>query len=421
MGVIDAADSPLLDWISQQRAQLESTLLSLVEINSGTHNREGVNRIGARINQLMQTTLHVLPDQVELDPWQQITLQGHAVEQPLGKLCVARKRPDAPVQVLLCGHLDTVFQPQSPFQHATYIDENTLNAPGCADMKGGILVMLTALQALEQHPLHKQIGWTVLLNPDEEIGSPGSAGWLAQEARHHHLALLYEPALPDHSLAGARKGSGNFTLIINGRSAHAGRNPEAGRNAICAAADAVAALNALNAARPGLTLNVGLISGGETTNKVPDRAVIKFNIRIQQAEDAEWCLHRLEDIQLTINQRDGFSAHLHGGFGRMPKQLDLHHQQLYTLAQQCGSALNINLRWQSTGGCCDGNNLSSLGLPNIDTLGARGGMIHSEQEFICLDSLTERAQLSALILFHLARHGVPFAGTETAKGGQHER
>jgi glutamate carboxypeptidase len=421
MAAIQVDDQALLDWIGQQRTRLESTLLELVGINSGTHNREGVNLLGTHLNQLMHSTLGVLPEQVELDPWQQITLDGQAQEKQLGMLCLARKRPEAPVQLLLCGHLDTVFQQNSPFQHAAYLDEHTLNAPGAADMKGGILVMLTALHALEQHPLRDQVGWTVLLNPDEEIGSPGSAGWLALEARRHHLALLYEPALPDNTLAGARKGSGNFTLVINGRSAHAGRNPEAGRNAICAAADAVAALNALNAARPGLTLNVGLISGGETTNQVPDRAVIKFNVRIQQAEDAGWCLHRLEDIQLAVNQRDGFSAHLHGSFGRMPKQLDARHQQLYALAQQCGNALQLDIHWQPTGGCCDGNNLSNHGLPNVDTLGVRGGMIHSEQEFICLDSLTERAQLSALMLFHLARYGVPFADTETAKGGQHER
>lgn len=405
---LHAEDKPILDWIDRRRDWLESRLLELVNINSGTHNRVGVDHTGERFAALFSEQLGASVDKVTLDPWQQVTLQGQIIEKKLGALWCLRKRRDAPIQVLLCGHLDTVFAKDSTFQSAAYLDKNTLNAPGAADMKGGILVMLTALEALDQHPLCEQIGWTVLLNPDEEIGSPGSAGWLAKEAPHHHLGLAYEPSLPDGNLAGQRKGSGNFTLVVNGRSAHAGREPEKGRNAISAAARAIDALDRLNGARDGLTVNVGIIAGGETTNQVPERAVVKFNIRIKMPDDANWVLTQLENIQLSINQQDGFNAKLHGSFGRMPKVLDSSHNALYQLLQRCGQQLQLDLSWHPTGGCCDGNNLSSLGLPNIDTLGVRGGLIHSPDEFICLDSLTERASLSALLLFELARNGLPF-------------
>ncbi|MGB0466003.1 MAG: hydrolase [Pontibacterium sp.] len=406
--IIHATEADILKQLSLQRPWMETRLLELVNLNSGTQNYQGVNAVGALISALFSERLAAPVEKIQLDPWQKITLSGQSVESPLASLWCLRKRPRAPLQVLLCGHLDTVFPLESGFQQATYLTENTLNGPGAADMKGGLLVMLAALEALEQHPLCANLGWTVLLNPDEEIGSPGSAAWLAKEAVHHHIGLVYEPCLPDGCLAGARKGSGNFSLLIQGRSAHAGREPENGRNAIVAAARTIGQLEALNGVREGLTLNTGIIAGGETTNQVPDLTVVKFNIRIKTAQDAHWSLMQLEKIQQSINQCEGFSARLYGGFGRMPKQLDHKHLALYQLVKDCGAALNLELNWQPTGGCCDGNNLSNLGLANIDTLGVRGGFIHSVDEYICLDSLTERAGLSALLLFQLAHHGLPF-------------
>lgn len=398
---------PILKWLDQHRPWMEDRLLELICINSGTHNPVGINRVGEYYAALFAERLEAAIDKFSLDPWQRITMLGHLEEQELGCLWRIRKRPDAPIQVLLCGHLDTVFGQESGFQKSTYQDRDTLNGPGAADMKGGILVMLSALEALEQHPDHHNVGWTVLLNPDEEIGSPGSAGWFAREAHRHHLGMVYEPALPDGNLAGSRKGSGNFTLTLVGQSAHAGRNPEDGRNAINAAAHAIKLLEQIDGAREGLTINTGIIQGGTSTNQVPDTCVVKFNVRIRHPEDADWCLTQLENVQLAMNQINGFSASLHGSFTRMPKALDDAHIELFSLLKECGQQLQLDLKWIPTGGCCDGNNLSNHGLPNIDTLGVRGGFIHSPDEFICLDSLNERAKLSALMLITLAHDGLP--------------
>ncbi|WP_286240924.1 hydrolase [Neptuniibacter halophilus] len=412
---LEQQEQLLLRQLAEKQALREHQLIELVEINSGSLNPAGINQTGERCAHWF-APISDSCERLPLPHWQRMDFSGEIIEQPLGDLWRFRRRPDAPCQILLCGHTDTVFPPESPFQHAIRLDHARLNAPGAADMKGGILVILSALEALEAHPLGTEVGWTLLLNPDEEIGSPGSADLLASEAGRHHLGLIYEPALPDGNLAGQRKGSGNFTLCVRGRAAHAGRNPEQGRNAINKAAELALELQNMNQARPGLTLNNGMIRGGETTNKVPDLAVLKFNIRIENKADADWCQQQLQGMILRHNHDEGFNLALHGGFGRLPKNLDAQHLALYKLVQNCAKDLGQDLNWQATGGCCDGNNLSAAGLANIDTLGVTGNFIHSTDEFIYLDSLTERARLSALLLFRIAANGLPF--TPASRSGE---
>jgi glutamate carboxypeptidase len=182
------------------------------------------------------------------------------------------------VQLLFTGHMDTVFGENHAFQESRWLEEGVLNGPGVADMKGGLAVMLAALKSIESSGAAKQIGYEVIINSDEEIGSQGSAPLIASAAKGKTAALTYEPStLPDGTLAGARPGSGNYSLVIRGRSAHAGRNPEDGRNAIHAAADLALRLEAIK--RDGLSVNSGRIEGGGPTNVVPDLAVLRVNLR----------------------------------------------------------------------------------------------------------------------------------------------
>ena len=298
--------------------------------------------------------------------------------------------------------MDTVYAIDSPFQTVRELDTDRLNGPGVADLKGGLLVMFLALSALERSPHRERIGWEVLFNPDEEIGSRGSAPLLAEAAQRNHLGLIYEPAYADGNLASARKGSGNFDLVINGRAAHAGRNPEDGRNAIAAASELITALNALNGQREGLTLNPGYVRGGGALNIVPDLCVFKFNVRTSQPSDECW-LHEQLDLLLTrVNARDGYSVELRGGFTRPPKVFDEKNQRLAAMIGDCGRELGLDLQFKPTGGCCDGNNLAAHGLANIDNLGVVGGDIHSEREWMRVSSLAERGKLSALLLLRLA-------------------
>jgi glutamate carboxypeptidase len=263
--------------------------------------------------------------------------------------------------------------------------------------------MLHALMALEQSPLASQLGWQVVLNPDEEIGSIASDPLLKQAVVGKHLGLVYEPSLADGTMAGARKGSGNFSLVVRGRAAHAGRNPEDGRNAIAALAELTSGVFVLNGKREGVTLNPGKIEGGGALNVVPDLAILRFNIRTRVVDDEAWVLTELNKLVESLSHKDGFAAELHGHFTRRPKPMAPAVKALFDVVQQCGAELGLVLGITPSGGCCDGNNLWHYGLPNVDTLGVRGANIHSADEICYLDSLSERAQLSALLLMKLAK------------------
>ena len=385
--------------------------MRLASINSGSFNVAGVNAVAQRLRSLF-APLAAEAETLPVAPYRNTTDDGGTRERALGHALRLRKRPDAPLQVFLCGHMDTVFGAEHPFQQVQQPSADILHGPGVADLKGGLLVMLLALGALERSEWRDRIGWEILLTPDEEIGSRGSAPLLAEAAQRNHFGLVYEPAFADGRLAAQRKGSGNFDVIVRGRAAHAGREPQLGRNAIRAAADFIAALDNLNGQREGLTLNPGYVHGGGALNIVPDCCVFKFNARTAQAADECWLQDQLDLLMTRINSRDGFHLELRGGFTRPPKSFDPATQQLAGLIGDCGRSLGLELQFKPTGGCCDGNNLAALGLPNIDNLGAVGGDIHSDREFVRLSSLTERAKLSALLLLRLASGELSWQGRQ---------
>jgi glutamate carboxypeptidase len=302
------------------------------------------------------------------------------------------------VQVALTGHYDTVF-PASHACQKIWRDGDNMRGPGVADMKGGLSLMLAALEAFEAASGDKRIGYTLLMSPDEEIGSPASAPLLAELGARAQVGLTYEPALADGSVVSSRKGSGNFSLAFRGRAAHVGRAFADGRSAIIAASEAALALHKLNGARDGVTFNVGAIDGGSAVNVVPERAVLRFNVRAPDAESAAWAEAAVRGIAAA--QRNGISAHLHGGMTRPPKPLTPAQQTILSWTQQAGAALGLDIKAQPSGGVCEGNNLAAAGCPNIDTLGPCGGGLHSDQEFALISSFAERAKLSLLMLMGL--------------------
>ncbi len=392
----------ICDWIERQQAHMLDSTISLANVNSGSTNVDGLHRMADEF----LTKFRSIADGVDLTalaPIEQVDDSGNSFQQETGKLLSAHKRPDAPLQILLCGHMDTVFSQASSFQQCSYLDDNTLNGPGVADMKGGLMVLLTALTAFEKSSLRDLLGWRVIINPDEEIGSLASASVLEQAAKQAHVGLVYEPALADGTLAGERKGSGNFSLVVKGKAAHAGREFELGRNAIAALAQAMSQLHELNGQRDGVTINLGRINGGGALNSVADNAVCHFNVRTKIAEDEVWVDEKIQAVITFLQQQDGINATLHGKFSRAPKQLTPANQQLFSWLFESANTLGISVQTRPTGGCCDGNNLAKAGLPNIDTLGVRGANIHTDKEILLIDSLAERAKLSFVLLETLAR------------------
>jgi len=380
---------------------MREELLHLSNLNSGSFNAAGVDACAARLRQLF-APLGATAESIAVAPYRYTDDRGEWRERPLGHALRLRKRPDAPLRVFLCGHLDTVYGLDHPFQTAQAAGEDRLHGPGVADLKGGLLAMYLALSALERSPQRERIGWEVLFNPDEEIGSRGSAPLLAEAAQRNHFGLVYEPAYPDGGLASERKGSGNFDVVVRGRAAHAGRNPEDGRNAIAAAAALATQLQGVNGRREGLTLNVGYVHGGGALNIVPDRCVLKFNVRTSRHEDEAWLLDAVNRLLETANAREGYALELRGGFTRPPKPVSAGTARLQQLLGDCGRHIGLDLQFRPTGGCCDGNNLAAHGLANVDNLGVVGGEIHSEREWMRLSSLGERGKLSALLLLRLA-------------------
>src|SRR5439155_10465039 len=249
---------------------------------------------------------------------------------------------------------------------------------GVADMKGGLAVMLAGLKAFEASPGASSIGYELVINSDEEVGSPGSSALIAAAAKGKQAAFTYEPAIaPDGTLAAARPGSGNFAILVLGKSAHAGRNPQEGRNAILAAADV--ALRLADAAGPDLSVNPARIDGGGPNNVVPDHAVLRINLRPRTAEAQERAEATLQLVMETVGRERDVRISLHGGFARPPKPFDPAAERLFDFVAHCGSDLNQTIAWRDTGGVCDGNIIAAQGVPVVDTMGVRGGAIHSAE------------------------------------------
>lgn len=398
MGALSTTEQAMLDRVDP--AAMLDRVLAWSAINTGTRNLDGLARQAA----LLADACAALPGEVTLEeaaPVEAIGADGVARAIAHGQHLVLRVRPGANRRYLLTGHMDTVFAADHPFQTARWLDGETLNGPGVADMKGGIAVMLAALAAFETGPNAAGVGYDVLINADEETGSLSSAPLIARLAMGKAAALTFEPsALPDGTLAGERAGSGNFAVTIHGRSAHAGRNPEDGRNAVVAAAALALRLAALR--NPDLSVNPARIDGGSANNVVPDLAVLRFNIRPRSDGAAARFAAALAEAIAAIEAEHEVHAHVHGGLSRPPKPMTTEAEALFTMVRDCGAALGQTIGWRATGGVCDGNNIAACGVPVVDTMGVRGGAIHSDQEFLIVPSLAERARLATLVLHRLS-------------------
>lgn len=399
---LNADERAVLDWIDSRADHMIDTVKAWSAINSGSRNAQGLERMRACLEEAF-AELGGEISAIDLPPTTVVDPDGTVREQEFTPSFHCRLRPQAPVRIVMTGHHDTVFPVDSHFQSTELWDADTLNGPGVADMKGGILVMLHGLLGLERSPWRDEIGVDVLISPDEEIGSLGSGPVIADLGGGADIGMTYEPALADGSLAGARKGSGNWALKVSGRSAHAGREHHLGRNALAAACQFGLGLDELNGRREGVTFNLARIDGGGPPNVVPDNAVARFNVRVKTENDRTWVEAELERLVDEIRVRDGIEAELHGGFTRPPKPMTPANARMFEWTRAAGGTLGLDIRWQDTGGVCEGNNLWAAGCPNVDTLGVRGADIHSDREIVKLSSFAERAKLSAVMLMKFAK------------------
>ena len=400
LGELTDLDQMALDRLAARQDAMLARTIAWSKVNTGSYNAEGLQRFAPMLAEAFAET-EAKVELLDTKPIENIQANGEIEDFQSGPVLRAVARPDAPNQVIFTGHYDTVF-PKGTFTEVTDLGGGKYNGPGLTDMKGGICVMLEAIKAFETGPLKDKLGYKVILTPDEEIGNHASNEAIMTAARSAHIGLTFEPCMEDGSFSGARKGSAVWDVIFKGRSAHAGREPEKGRSALMAAAEFALKIEALTDTRIGTTFNIGSIDGGDAVNVVPALCVVRLGARAPDGPSADWAQGEVDRILTEVLKRDGITVHTHGGFYRPPKPRNAAQEQLFGDVAETAKALGIEINFVDTGGVCEGNNVFAAGTPNIDTLGVRGGRIHSSEEFIMADSLSERAGLAALILHRIA-------------------
>lgn len=394
-------DDAICERIVDMETSMQSRTFKWAEINTGSWNKEGLEKLAPQLGDAF-SALEADIELIATDPFEKIGDTGDVEAFETGPVIRMSSRPDAEMQVVMSGHYDTVFPPNT-FTDIKDLGDGKFNGPGLSDMKGGLSVMLGALQAFEAGPLKEKIGYQIVITPDEETGNFASAPYLTKAAQSGPMiGMTYEPCMDTGAMSGGRKGSAVFDVVLKGRSAHAGRAKEEGRSAIEAAAAMVVALERLNGQFEGVTFNVGAIDGGGAVNIVPDLAIVRFGARAPDAEAAAWATAQVEALLNAAAAQDGISGHMHGGFYRPPKPRNAAQQSLFTAVSETGKAIGLELEFVDTGGVCEGNNIFAAGVPNVDTLGVMGGRIHSAEEYVIMSSFVERAQLSALLLNRIA-------------------
>ncbi len=397
---------PHVESLQQDRSEMLDGVTRFCNQNSGTFNLDGL----AAMHQLVWDAFSILGGEMQslaVDPYSSVDEKGHLVARPLGRAIHIVKRAEVRPRVLLCIHMDTVYGPDHPFQRCEFEDEERtrLRGPGVIDAKGGLVVMLHALKALEASPLANRIGWEVVVNPDEEIGSPGSEELLKQCAARADVGLLFEPAYVDGAMVSARKGTGNFEFVVRGRAAHSGRDFDKGRNAVVACCQLMAEMFGWNG-KYDATINPARIRGGNALNIVPDLAIGGVNIRVASTAVQQELERDLDAVTERYNRLDGLlegiQVERHGRFSSPPKERTAGVAALQRRIEVCGQALGQEITWRESGGASDGNKFAAAGLDNIDTLGPIGNFIHSDREYLCVDSLVPKAQLAALVLLSIA-------------------
>ncbi|MCH7790889.1 MAG: M20/M25/M40 family metallo-hydrolase [Planctomycetes bacterium] len=318
---------------------------------------------------------------------------------PPAAVCTRPTSNGTPPTVLIAGHLDTVHEAASGFCSLNIApDGETATGPGCVDMKGGLVIAMAALESLQQAGL--DTAWTFILTSDEETGSFHSARALREQAARHEFGLVLEPALAGGELAIERMGSGQFMIEARGKAAHVGRAFTQGVSAVTALAKAVVAVSEMPEPDQGRILSVGPLTGGTATNAVPDLARAWGNCRFTTRQDAAHIARMLDDLQTPGDQLP--SVRLRRVFNRPAKPLTDETEALALRARAVAEDLGQKLPFAATGGVCDGNILQDAGLATIDTLGVRGGGLHTSSEWIELPSLVERCKLLAVLIHRLS-------------------
>jgi glutamate carboxypeptidase len=381
-----AAPRALLAELRRRAPQMQRTLAQFVRAESPSTNKPALDRLarvvaaefrrrGATVRVLRQSTAG---DQVRAE-W-----------RPAGS------RGNAPILVL--GHLDTVYDLGALQRTPFAVRGGRAFGPGTFDMKSGIVIALYAIEALRALKLHPRRPIVCLWTSDEEIGSRAARAEIERQARASCAVLVLEPAGGARGdLKTARKGVGELTLEVKGRSAHAGLDPQSGVNAILELSLQLARLQRLNQPKRGVTVNAGVIQGGTRSNVIPDRAMALIDLRAPTVGKMRALERKLRALRPIL---PGAKLSVRGGFNRPPLETRMS-KNLFARAERVARQTGLNIGQCAVGGGSDGNFTAAIGVPTLDGMGGAGGGAHSPGEFVLLSSLPERAALLAALLLDL--------------------
>jgi glutamate carboxypeptidase len=361
-------------------------LRTLVNIDSGTYTPAGVERVA----QWLRPRFEALGFATELS-------QGTR----MGPQLIARRSGEGRPRIFLIGHMDTVFPDGEAGRRPFRTENGRAYGPGVFDMKSGLLVALYALRLLAEMVASPYSSCVMLCNSDEEVGSPESGPLVRELAAGADAAIVLEPSNRVEEVKVARKGVGTYTFDVRGRSAHAGVEPSHGRSAIVELAHRILAIEQLNGTIPGATLNVGVVSGGERPNVVPDHAQVQIDTRAASAETARQLDATLREVAAAPSTVPETQVSIEGRFMHQPFEQSEASARLFEQARIVAGDIGLNLRGTATGGGSDGNTTAAMGIPTIDGMGPSGGLAHNPGEWISIDSIAPRIALLAGLLLRL--------------------
>ncbi len=391
----------LTAWLDSQEDNMLEMLERITNINSGSLNKQGVDELAAIFSEELRQlgfSLSTLPGELIEMP----SCPGSDYNIDVADHVLASKSGSG-AKLLMMGHLDTVFPPDSPFQEFSR-DGDTMYGPGVSDMKGGLVIMLYALKALNESGRLQDKSITVLLNSDEEVGSLSSRKYLEEQALLHDWGLVFEPG--NNRLTRERKGLGQARFVVRGRASHAGGAHEQGRSAIKELAYKIVEIENMTDYETGVTVNVGIVSGGEARNTIAPCAEALIDLRYPEPQQGIAAVAQFEEIFGSV-----YSYPVDSGEITTESWTNLHRpakiatpesDYLLNKTIAIGRLLGLELGVGDSGGGTDGSLTQAVGLATLDSLGSAGTGAHSDREQSRVSSLVERAKLSAVLIHRLA-------------------
>ncbi|MBD8070601.1 M20 family metallopeptidase [Bacillus sp. PS06] len=367
------------EFIQNKQEEMLQLIEELVNIDSGSYFKEGVDRVGLLLKEKYERLGFV----VEVKE-----------EEAYGNNLIIKHKNAIDPRIILCAHMDTVFPEGTVAKRPFRVEGTRAYGPGVVDMKSSLVELLYALTALQNEDVKAYENVLIILNGDEEIGSPSSRALIEEYSFGKDYALIMEPARKDGSLVSARRGGGRYTLVVKGKAAHSGIEPEKGRSAIEALAYKIIQLHQLSDHENGISVNVGIIEGGSAVNTVSPNAVAHVDIRISESEQAAILEERIKEI-CSVCDVPGTRITLEGEMNRPPMEKNERNEELLHVIQDIGKEIGMKLNDTSTGGGGDASFTSANGVATIDGLGPVGGNAHSENEYLDIPTLTERTLLLA--------------------------